>query len=343
MLGALGVFLLVAAVVALVAYPRMRGPSTGLSVEISIADGASASDVLRLVCEKKLVSSCAAFGLYSQAMRPQVRPGPHLLFDDLSPGELLLRLERRGAATRVTFPEGFTRFDMAKRCEEKRICAARAFLEATTDETLLRTLSVPGSTAEGFLFPATYDFPGDSDPRDLVRRLKVEFDYRWAALIEHRNAELLELRQTLKWGQREVVTLASMVEKEARHDEERPLVASVFLNRLHDESFTPKLLQCDPTAGYGCLVMRDLIPTCSLYTGKVTAAIVHDASNPYSTYAHEGLPPGPIANPGFMSLEAVLSAPHTKYLFFVARGDGRHTFSETFDAHRDAVHPKKPR
>jgi UPF0755 protein len=145
-------------------------------------------------------------------------------------------------------------------------------------------------------------------------------------------------------GVREVVTLASMVEKEAAVDDERPIIASVFLNRLRDPAFHPKRLECDPTASYGCLVAPEKAASCAGFTGKATAAIEHDPDNLYSTYTHEGLPPGPIANPGARALEAVMAPAITHYFYFVAKGDGHSTFSETYEAHagavRDAGHSK---
>jgi peptidoglycan lytic transglycosylase G len=136
---------------------------------------------------------------------------------------------------------------------------------------------------------------------------------------------------------RDVVTLASMVEKEAVADDERAVIASVFLNRLRDPAFHPKHLECDPTASYGCLIAPDLVPTCADFAGKATAPIEHDPANLYSTYTHEGLPPGPIANPGARSLEAAMAPASTHYFFFVARGEGRHAFSETYEAHLSAI------
>ena len=145
-------------------------------------------------------------------------------------------------------------------------------------------------------------------------------------------------------GVRDVVTLASMVEKEAAVDDERPTIASVFLNRLRDPGFHPRRLECDPTASYGCLVAPQKAASCAGFTGKATAAIEHDPDNPYSTYTHEGLPPGPIANPGARALESVMAPATTRYLYFVAKGDGHSSFSETYEAHagavRDAGHAK---
>src|SRR5262249_12349151 len=134
----------------------------------------------------------------------------------------------------------------------------------------------------------------------------------------------------------EIVTLASMVEKEAAVDEERPLVASVFFNRLRDPAFTPKRLQSDPTSAYGCLTVPD-IGSCRSYAGRVTPEMNADDTNPYSTYRHDGRPPGPIANPGEKSILAVLAPAESRFLYFVARGEGRHTFSETYAQHSEAI------
>ncbi len=163
------------------------------------------------------------------------------------------------------------------------------------------------------------------------------FDKRYAALEEKHESGLKDLSDSLGWGRREIVILASMIEKEAVVDDERPVIASVFLNRLRDPAFAQKkLLQCDPTAGYGCLVGSSA--ACVGYTGKITHEINMDPDNAYSTYTHEGLPPGPISNPGAKSIEAAMSPALTHYFFFVAKGGGRHTFSETLGSHNAAVH-----
>jgi UPF0755 protein len=133
------------------------------------------------------------------------------------------------------------------------------------------------------------------------------------------------------------VTLASLVEKEAAVDDERPLVASVFTNRLRDPGFKPKLLQSDPTAVYGCKRAPERIPSCAQFSGKATHAIVVDDANPWSTYRHEGLPPTPIANPGERALEAALAPASTPFLYFVAKGERRHAFAATYAEHQENV------
>jgi UPF0755 protein len=204
-------------------------------------------------------------------------------------------------------------------------------------------MHVDGDSAEGFLFPATYELAADSDPADVVRRMKAEFDKRYIALDQKHPSGIIDLSSSLGWSMREIVNLASIVEKEAAVDEERPIIAGVFLNRLRDPNFKKHILQSDPTAGYGCLVLRDKLASCAGYAGRITHDINADPDNPYSTYTHEKLPPGPICNPGAKSLEAVMSPAATRYLYFVARGEGRHTFSETFENHAAAVKDSGPR
>ncbi|MGH7296732.1 MAG: endolytic transglycosylase MltG, partial [Polyangiaceae bacterium] len=322
-------------------YPSERGPGDGRAVEVAIPAGTDAGHLAAILGSSGLVTSPHLFVLWVRATggAGAIVPGSHLLTDDASPRELLARLERRpgGGSVRVTFPEGWTRFDMARRLQDRHVVGLRDFLDATTDPALLHELGVSGDSAEGFLFPATYELSLDSDARDVVRRMKREFDHRWDTLSHSRSSSLNDVMTSAGLDVRGVVTLASMVEKEAAVDDERPLIASVFLNRLRDPAFHPRRLECDPTASYGCLVAPEKAASCAGFTGKATAAIEHDPDNPYSTYTHEGLPPGPIANPGARALEAVMAPASTRFFYFVARGDGHSTFSETYEAHAGAV------
>jgi UPF0755 protein len=325
----------------LLLYPATSGPGAGRDVELVVPGDESAAALAERLNAAGLVSDPRLFALYLRFTggTRRVVPGVHLVTDDVSPGALLARLEgtTAGGRAKVTIPEGFTRFDIAKRLQALHVCPLRAWLDATTDPSLLAELRIDGPSAEGFLFPATYELALDSRASDVVRRLKAEFDRRYALLDAVHASGVLDLSTSLGWGQREIVTLASMVEKEAAVDDERPIIASVFVNRLRDPSFIPKLLQCDPTAGYGCLVAPERSLSCASYAGKITHDIVGDASNAYNTYKHEGLPPGPISNPGARSIEAAMAPATTRYFYFVARGEGRHTFSETYAAHAAAV------
>lgn len=318
------------------------GPGTGKDVEVDLPPGLDAAELADRLAAAGAVSSAFRFSLYLRFFgdASRVVPGPHLVSDDLSAPDLCALLERKGTKReRVTFPEGYTRFDMARRLAEKHVVSARAFLAASSDPALMRELGVPAETAEGYLFPATYALGIDADARDVVRRLKAEHDAR----VEKLRATYPELpgviARELGWSLHDVVTLASLVEKEAAVDDERPLVASAFVNRFRDPTFVPKppKLQSDPSAGYGCLALREKPPSCAGYTGRITPEINHDPANVYSTYVTAGLPPGPIANPGERSLAAAIAPADTRYLYFVAKGGGRHTFSATLAEHNAAV------
>lgn len=295
-----------------------------------------------------LITSSSLFSLYLSTFSDSdspIKPGEHLLPDSLRARELVACLRRATGCptTKVTFPEGFNRFDMARTLQKKGVLSESAFLAATTDAGLLRELQIPAESAEGYLFPATYTFSYDADAKSTVRAMKAELDRRLIKIATQVPNIPGEAAQSLGWGWHEVLTLASMVEKEAAVDDERSLIASVFLNRFRDPNFQPKppFLQSDPTAGYGCLVFPSTIPSCQGYAGKPTAAIVHDPSNRYSTYVHAGLPPGPIANPGERSIQAVVQPAGTGYLFFVAKGGGRHTFTSSLAEHNEAVRKLK--
>lgn len=272
--------------------------------------------------------------------RSRLKPGPHLLRRGLSPAELVARLTRSTPrpVVKVTIPEGFNRFQIAERLEKLEVASARVFLERSEDGTRLRALGVEAPTAEGYLFPATYELFVDSDPDLLLGTLVREAKRRIDRLLERHPGRLEELARTEGWGEREVLTLASIIEKEAADSREHGNIASVFFNRLHDPSFRPRrMLQSDATAAYGCLVARARIETCHDYRGLVTPAMLRDATNPYNSYKHPGLPPGPIANPSESAILSVLAPPQTPYFFFVAGASKRHVFSRTLSEHERAI------
>lgn len=312
------------------------------AVLVTFRGGESADETAARLAELGLVGRPALFSVYMGWFAPTVRvaAGQHLLRTGLSPRRLLQRLGRLPSRPRVkvSLPEGYTSFQIAERLQERDVCGAQSFLSSVKDPTLLQSLGVAGPSAEGYLFPATYELFVDSDPAQVIRQLVAELRKRLAKLDARSPGALSRLERQRGWREHEILTLASIIEREAAVKEERPLVASVFLNRLDDPSFRPAgMLQSDPTAAYGCLVAPQVAPSCAGFAGKVSPEMLRDAANPYNTYRHPGLPPGPVANAGEDAIAAVLAPAATSYLYFVADRRGRHHFSRSFEEHRRAI------
>jgi UPF0755 protein len=217
-------------------------------------------------------------------------------------------------------PEGLTTAAIAQKWQEDGFGTAEQFTEAAESATeLVHRFDDKATSVEGYLFPETYSFPSHTGPRQVIEAMVARFQQT-----------LSHLQQVLpsdKWplNARNTVILASLVETEAAQPDERPVIASVYLNRLNQHI----LLQCDPTVIYA-------LEQAERYRGKLTLTDLQFKS-PYNTYVNPGLPPGPIANPGYASLVAAIQPAMTRYLFFVRTVESRHTFSETLDAHNRAV------
>jgi UPF0755 protein len=327
-------------------FTRGEGPLPGAALEITIESGMTPSEVADVLFEQGAVSSRTLTALYLRSRSIEPAAGLHLVDGGASPSELADLLERREGRPKVklTIPEGFSTFAIAERLENKRIASRSAFLERARAPEVVQALGVESrfgapDGVEGYLFPATYEFPKNSEPLTVLTRMVEESNRRWNKLATAHAQAVAVLESELGLSRREILTLASMVEKEAAVDDERAIIASVFLNRLTRDDFSPKLLQSDPTSAYDCWLRPSEVPSCRDFDGKVTPAMNRDKASRYSTYVNVGLPPGPIANPGERSIEAVLSPARTDYLFFVAKGGGRHTFSATFAEHQRAIGP----
>ncbi|HEX3595639.1 MAG TPA: endolytic transglycosylase MltG [Polyangiaceae bacterium] len=318
---------------------------SGRTVAFVWPEGTSEKDGAALLERAGVVDGPSAFRLLLGVAHVFVspEPGAHLLADDLTPFELLRRLARlpSRAHARVVVPEGYNRFQISARLEQARVCSRADFDRLVTDATWLANAGIAGDSAEGYLAPATYDLLCDTAPPNVANEL-VETTRKRLATVREAHAEAFAaLSARYGWGDREVLTLASVVEKEAARADEAKVIASVFFNRLDDPAFRPaRTLQSDPTAAYGCLV-EPALESCRGYAGHVTPAMLRDPANAYNTYRHSGIPPGPIANPGPSAIASVLSPATTDYLFFVAAGDGRHVFSRTLEEHEAAI--RRPR
>ena len=336
-LAALIVLVVAALAWLVVAYPaRTPAPSAHgqpRTVPLELAPNSTLDMLASQLHANALIEEPRIFALYARVMgaRDRLRTGRVLVTTQMTIRQLLQRVATGYGATpiRITIPEGYSRFDVAARLAEWNVCSAAEFLEATGPQS---------ATGEGYLFPDTYWLNDEQPASQVVRKLADNAQRRMQRLFADEAAALATLQRDLDFGPREVVILASIVEKEAHVQSEQPVIAGVFLNRLRDPNFRPKRLQADPTVAYGCILQPEL-ESCQGFDGKrVTRAMTADPLNVYNTYRIEGLPPGPIANPGLAALRAVLRPAEHGYYYFVARGDGRHAFSASLVDHNQAVH-----
>ena len=310
-------------------------------VELEIPKGASAGQVADILGAAKLIDRPTIFRLYAgqRGVAGRFKAGHYVIFAPASPKQIVDALVK-GAADElvsVTIPPGKNIVEVAELFDAAGITTKNDFLVAATDPAFVAQLGLPGSTLEGYLYPDTYKMrvrtPATRALVPLVRRHRQVYE----ELRTLHAKGLAELRRTLGWDDHKVVILASIVEKETGQAQERPRIAQVFLNRLRFPTFKPKLLQTDPTIIYGCTVAVPRSAACSRWDGRIRRIQLDDKDNLYSTYAHEGLPPGPISNPGRAALEAVMAPDKTPYLYFVSRNDGTHVFARTVAEHEANV------
>ncbi|MCA9654652.1 MAG: endolytic transglycosylase MltG [Myxococcales bacterium] len=339
----LAAWMLVRAYDRLLAYPDRPGSGGSEIVEVEIPRGASFPQVLELLVEHGVIADeeSGYFKLYvlHEGAARKTTAGLHQFRGDMTPAEILQELQRKQKVVElaVTIPEGRNILEVARILADAGLGDAAQLEAAMRDRELLDALGISGPTAEGYLFPDTYKFRQGATAKDVITRLVKRHREVFAELRRRHGSAARELKDELGWGDHEVVILASIVEKETAAVDERPLIAGVFLNRLRFSSFTPKLLQTDPTIIYGCTVPEQKSEACQQFEGRIRRIHLRDPDNPYSTYAHEGLPPGPISNPGREALEAVLAPTKSRYLYFVARNDGTHEFSKTVAEHEKWV------
>lgn len=227
--------------------------------------------------------------------------------------------------TPFTVPEGSNMFDIAALLDASGLISGDEFLLAASDPTPIHDLAPYALTQEGYLFPATYRVSHSTTARGLCDLMTAQFRKEWKRLATGSSQGLTPVSAEAD-DVHSVVTMASLVERETRVPEERPLVAGVFANRMRQRM----RLNCDATTIYAALLDRR-------YHGIIHRSDL-DNRNPYNTYQNDGLPPGPIANPGRPALLAALHPAKTDYLFFVAKATGEgHRFSATLAAHERAV------
>jgi UPF0755 protein len=283
---------------------------------VDFPHGTTTSDIAGELAKAGVVRSRWDFLLARLMHRGHVLQAGEYRFDrPATPAEVLDRIARGDIFYyELAIPEGKNIFDIAAAVEPLGIFKASQFLAAARNPEMIRDLDPQAGSLEGYLFPDTYKLSRHTTPDGLCRLMTAKFRDAWRTL--HTNA-----------GVHTTVTLASLVEKEGKLAAERPKIAGVFVNRLR----IGMKLDCDPTTVYAALLD-------GRYRGVIHRSDL-DSDNPYNTYRHVGLPPGPIANPGLASIRAALSPDELNALYFVARpdGSGGHEFSSDIAAHENAV------
>lgn len=318
-----------------------RGDGAPEEMLITIENGARIDTVAEELERIGAIDHASYFAFYARLLGAEesLREGEIRLRPNMSVRSLLMRIaEGYGEVSLdIVIPEGFHRFAVARRLARWDVCSEEAFLAATTNRALLDELDIPGPSAEGYLFPDTYTFVTHTEPEEVLRRFVSNYRARTAEAFAVEGPAHARLER-LSFSPHDMLTLASVVEKEAVMRDEQPIIAGVFVNRLESETFLPlHRLQADPTVSYGCLVHPELL-SCAGFDGRrITRAMLDDSNNDYNSYRRAGLPPGPICSPGLPAIRAVLSHTQHDYLYFVARGGRRHAFSATLDTHNESV------
>jgi len=316
------------------------GTATG-KVAVEIPNGATAGDVSNRLKDAGLIGNPTVFRLYAgqRGVAGRFKAGRYEINAPASPKQILDTLVKGAADELVTviIPPGKNLLEVAEILDAAGVAGKAELAAKASDPAFAAELGLPGNTLEGYLFPDTYRLRPRSTPARALIPLVRRHRQVWAELRAAHAKAALELKKTLGFDDHQIVVLASIVEKETGRPEERPRIAQVFMNRLTMPAFRPKLLQTDPTIIYGCTVATPRSTACQKWDGRIRRIHLDDRDNVYNTYTHEGLPPGPISNPGRAALEAVLAPDHTPFLYFVAKNDGTHQFSRTVAEHNAAV------
>jgi UPF0755 protein len=306
---------------------------SGQAINFTVNRGENFAGIARKLQQQGIISNERALRWYVNFIAPQrpLQRGEFSLLENMPVPELVAALtEGKPIEHKFTIPEGYNIFQIGDELEAKGFSTKADFLSAVRAPELIQ--QIPGVEAltrrpasiEGYVYPDTYLLQKVFSAKEIAQVMLNHF------LTVYRSMES-QLRQNLlvsefQFNLHQIVTLASIVEKETGAGSERPIVASVFVNRLRKRM----RLQTDPTIIYGLYLEK------GSWDGNIRRRDL-DGENPYNSYRHDGLPPGPIANPGASALRAVISPAETEFLYFVSKGDGTHVFSSDYGAHSRAV------
>jgi UPF0755 protein len=307
-----------------VMYMRINQPYRGYEAAeqfVEIPPGAGSRAIGDRLVAAGIVRDAATYrsALWMSGEGRHLKAGEYRFDREMTPFEVIDRLARGDVyVINLTFPEGLTIAEMAKLFESHGLGPAQTFVTAAGDAQLIHAIDPAAHDLEGYVFPDTYALPRHTTAAQLMK-LAIERFERVFTPEMRRDAAARQLTV------RQAVTLASIVEKESARTDERPLVASVYVNRLRIRM----PLQCDPTVIYA-------LSRAGRYNGNIHREDL-SIDSPYNTYRYPGLPPGPIASPGRGALEAAVHPATSEYLYFVSRNDGSHEFAKTLDEHNRNV------
>ena len=287
-------------------------------VTIEIPRGASFSATTDLLEQSGFITNRMMFYVlaFVTGAPTQIRAGEYELTGSMSPQDILHKfLKGEVKGYRMPIPEGFTVQQIASRLSAWRLVDKDRFLKLSVDEELLKSLSINGTSVEGYLFPDTYVLTKSMKEREIIQFMVGRFR---AAVTP----TMIDRARRLGFSLEEIIILASIIEKEGGLSEEKPFISAVFHNRLKEDM----RLQSDPTVIYG---LKD-------FDGNLTKKNLRKRT-PYNTYRIKGLPPGPICNPGLDSIQAALNPAPVHCLYFVSKNNGSHHFSSELADHTKAV------
>ncbi len=298
-------------------------------VLFDVMPGQSMTAVSKNLEAQKLIKNAQFFQLYAKytGQNPRLKMGEYALNANMTPQEILVVITSGKSVTKsLTFPEGVNMFDVAEIISKNGFGTREDVLALLKDKEFIKSLMGKDlESLEGYMFPETYKFTKFESTKTIITQMVRRFQTVWTDL----EIDLKLFQQNYPhrmWNQNQVVTFASIVEKETGAPHERNLVSSVFHNRLNQRM----RLQTDPTVLYGVALKNGFMPN------NITRADLRTPTR-HNTYTMNGLPPTPIANPGREALKAALNPAKSKYLYFVSQNDGTHRFSESLVAHNAAV------
>jgi UPF0755 protein len=318
--GFWGLLVLIWIVISLFYYQGTRPASQdSRSITFEVQPGMTLKQVTLELFNQRLILSPSAFQAiaYIQDKEKQIMVGEFSLSPSMLPTEIILRLTSgKTILYPLTIPEGYRITEIASLLDTQGLASSEVFILQTQDKDLIKSMDIPTDSLEGYLFPETYYLSKLTPEKKIVQKMVNTFKEKVL------KSQLLKSSKESPLSLHEIITLASLIEKETGLDSERKLISSVFHNRLRKNM----RLQTDPTVIYaiekfdGNIRKRDL---------KI--------DSPYNTYRYKGLPPGPISSPGIKSIEAAIFPIKSNHLYFVSRQDGSHHFSSTLVEHNQAV------